>query len=100
MRVVTQAHLAARRAQRCAGLTMLQLQSNGDVTICSNRAPVGNVKDRPIREIWAARPRFWETGCCLTAPPEAVVSQKPGMNLPILKSPQAQEELLVDEAEA
>jgi len=97
MRVVTQAHLAHRRQQLCAGLTMLQLQSNGDVTICSNRAPVGNVKEKPIRQIWAERPRFWESGCCLTAPPDKAVSQKPGMSLPILKTPQASEELVPDD---
>ena len=27
--------------------------------------PVGNIKEAPIRQIWADRPRYWEAGCCL-----------------------------------
>jgi MoaA/NifB/PqqE/SkfB family radical SAM enzyme len=62
---VTQAHIADQRRPLCAALTMLQLQSNGDVTICSHRPPVGNIKDSAVREIWSRRTRYWERGCCL-----------------------------------
>jgi MoaA/NifB/PqqE/SkfB family radical SAM enzyme len=100
LRVATQSHVAQRRRPLCAALTLLQFQSNGDVTVCCNRAPVGNVKEQSIRQIWAQRPHYWESGCCLTAPPGAVVSQKPGMSLPIFQTHQASEELLSDDAEA
>jgi MoaA/NifB/PqqE/SkfB family radical SAM enzyme len=63
---LTQAHVAQQKRPLCAALTMLQLQSNGDVTICSHRPPVGNIKDSPVRQIWERRTRYWELGCCLT----------------------------------
>jgi MoaA/NifB/PqqE/SkfB family radical SAM enzyme len=44
---------------------MLQIQANGDVTVCTGLPPVGNVKTTSIRGIWQARPRVWEDGCCL-----------------------------------
>ena len=65
LRVSTQAHAAHERRLLCAALTMLQFQANGDVTVCHSEPPVGNIKDRPIREIWERRPRLWEHGCCL-----------------------------------
>jgi MoaA/NifB/PqqE/SkfB family radical SAM enzyme len=65
LRMVTQGHVAHLRNPLCSSMTMLQLQSNGDVTTCSQRAPVGNVKDKPIRQIWESRPAHWDMGCCL-----------------------------------
>ncbi len=65
MQRLTQAHIAEQKRPLCAALTMLQFQSNGDVTICSHRPPVGNIKDSPIRRIWQQRTRYWEGGCCL-----------------------------------
>jgi MoaA/NifB/PqqE/SkfB family radical SAM enzyme len=77
LRLVTQAHMAQQKWPQCAALTMLQFQANGDVTICSHRPPVGNIKESPIRRIWERRTRYWEAGCCLAeanalpvAPPE------------------------------
>jgi MoaA/NifB/PqqE/SkfB family radical SAM enzyme len=66
MRVATQGHTAHDRRALCAALTNLQLQANGDVTVCSGIKPVGNIKTLSIREIWERRPRVWEEGCCLT----------------------------------
>jgi MoaA/NifB/PqqE/SkfB family radical SAM enzyme len=65
LRQLTQAHVAQQKRPLCAALTMLQIQSNGDVTICSHRPPVGNIKDAPIRQIWQRRTRYWERQCCL-----------------------------------
>jgi MoaA/NifB/PqqE/SkfB family radical SAM enzyme len=64
-RVATQSHTAHERRQLCAALTHLQLQANGDVTNCSGRPPIGNIKTASIRRIWESRPRAWESGCCL-----------------------------------
>jgi MoaA/NifB/PqqE/SkfB family radical SAM enzyme len=65
LRVTTQSHSAHERRTLCAALTMLQLQANGDVTICSGADPVGNVKNESVRSIWENRPRWWEAGCCM-----------------------------------
>ncbi len=65
LRVSTQSHSAHERRLLCAALTMLQLQANGDVTVCYGAPGVGNVKERSIRDIWEHRPRLWEQGCCL-----------------------------------
>jgi MoaA/NifB/PqqE/SkfB family radical SAM enzyme len=64
-RISTQAHMAHERKALCAALTMLQVQANGDVTICAGQGPVGNIKRAPIRQIWRQRPAWWEAGCCL-----------------------------------
>ncbi len=64
MRVATAAH-AAHERPLCAGLITLQVQSNGDVGICSRQGPIGNIKAAPIRRIWADRPRYWLGGCCM-----------------------------------
>ena len=64
-RISVQAHTAHERRRVCSALTTLQFQANGDVTVCSGLAPVGNVKQAPIRQIWERRPRVWESGCCL-----------------------------------
>ena len=65
LRVVTQSHVAQQKQPQCAALTMLQLQANGDVTVCSRKPPVGNIKESPIRRIWEGRRRYWEARCCL-----------------------------------
>ena len=56
---------AHEQRRSCNALIMMQLQSNGDITVCTGAPSVGNVKDAPIREIWENRPHFWEQGCCL-----------------------------------
>ena len=78
LRVVTQAHAAHRRRPPCAALSTLQFQSNGDVTVCSNRPPVGNVKSSSIRAIWSQRPRYWGSECCLESGPGQLVNSKSG----------------------
>ena len=65
LRIATQAHAAHEKKLLCSALTMLQIQANGDVTVCSAMEPVGNIKTQAIREIWETRPRWWERGCCL-----------------------------------
>jgi MoaA/NifB/PqqE/SkfB family radical SAM enzyme len=64
MRVITKAHLAHDKPI-CAGTTMLQIQANGDVRICSATGPVGNIRKESIRRIWAGRPHYWVSGCCM-----------------------------------
>ncbi len=68
MQRLTQAHVAVQKRPLCVALTMLQLQSDGDVTICGHRPPVGNIKDSAVRQIWERRTRHWEQGCCLNQP--------------------------------
>jgi hypothetical protein len=63
--LVTQAHVAHERKAPCCALTMLQFQANGDVTVCANRPPIGNIRVSPIRQLWKQRSRVWENGCCL-----------------------------------
>lgn len=64
-RVVVQSHAAHEPKPFCSALTMLQIQANGDVTVCSARKPIGNVRSGPIRTIWITRPHWWDQGCCL-----------------------------------
>jgi MoaA/NifB/PqqE/SkfB family radical SAM enzyme len=64
-RIAIQSHSAHERRQVCSALTMLQLQANGDVVVCTSQPPIGNITDAPIREIWQNRPRWWEGACCL-----------------------------------
>ncbi len=64
-RISVQMHSAHEKRRSCNALTTLQLQSNGDVTVCTGVPPVGNFRENPIREIWENRTRFWEEGCCL-----------------------------------
>lgn len=64
-RVSMQTHSAHEKQRSCNALTTLQLQANGDVTVCTGVAPVGNIREKSIREIWENRQRFWERGCCL-----------------------------------
>jgi MoaA/NifB/PqqE/SkfB family radical SAM enzyme len=83
MRVAVQAHAAHERRRVCNATTMLQLQSNGDVTLCAGLKPVGNIKTAPIREIWENRPHVWEEGCCLER--RCSPAEKEILELPILR---------------
>ena len=65
LRVATQSHTAHGRRLTCSALSLLQIQANGDVKVCAATEPVGNVKEAPLRQIWAERPRWWLQGCCL-----------------------------------
>ncbi len=66
LRVATQAHSAHERTPTCNALTNLELRANGDVIACWGKPPVGNIKERPVRNIWENRPRWWSHGeCCL-----------------------------------
>ncbi len=65
MRVRVQSHSGHEKKLLCGALTTLQVQSNGDVTVCCSRPPVGNFRQRPIRDIWESRPDWWKAGCCL-----------------------------------
>lgn len=64
-RVAIMTHNAHEAKRSCAALTNLQLQANGDVTVCTGAPQIGNVKLQPIRQIWENRPKLWESGCCL-----------------------------------
>ena len=64
-RIAIQSHTAHERDLRCSAATMLQIQANGDVNICTAKPPVGNIKSQSIREIWRRRPYWWQAGCCL-----------------------------------
>ena len=64
-RVAVQSHTAHERQLLCSAMTMLQIQANGDVRTCITKEAIGNIKSRPIREIWQTRPRWWLEGCCL-----------------------------------
>lgn len=74
LRMVTQAHVAHERTTPCAALTMLQLQANGDVTVCANRPPIGNIRASTIRQLWKQRSSVWENGCCLATPAPVLVA--------------------------
>jgi hypothetical protein len=50
-RVATQSHNAHERQNLCSALTILQIQSNGDVPVCCSMSPVGNIKSESIRKI-------------------------------------------------
>ncbi len=65
LRVATQSHNAHEGQNLCNALTMLQIQSNGDVTACCSMPPIGNIRTDSIQNIWESRPRWWEEGCCL-----------------------------------
>jgi MoaA/NifB/PqqE/SkfB family radical SAM enzyme len=65
LRVATQAHSAHEKKLICSALTMLQIQANGDVTTCTFREAIGNIKSASIRSIWENRPQWWKKGCCL-----------------------------------
>jgi len=81
-RIVTQSHRAHEHRHLYSALTMLQLQANGDVTICTAQKPVGNIKKVRIRQIWENRPHWWESDCC--AERRLTQSEKKAPKLPIL----------------
>jgi len=83
---LTQAHVAQQKRPLCVALTMLQFQSNGDVTICGHRPPVGNIKGLGIRQIWEGRTRYWEQGCCLTGETTGSLNQPAADGLPMMPS--------------
>jgi MoaA/NifB/PqqE/SkfB family radical SAM enzyme len=62
--VAVRAHVAPTRASLCAAITNMQIQANGDVRVCSQKPPVGNIRESSIRTIWEKRPQFWKNGCC------------------------------------
>jgi MoaA/NifB/PqqE/SkfB family radical SAM enzyme len=62
---VTKSHAAENARFACAALSMLQLQANGGVTVCTGLSPVGNIKTVSIRKIWENRPQVWLEGCCM-----------------------------------
>jgi MoaA/NifB/PqqE/SkfB family radical SAM enzyme len=64
-RVAIQTHSAHERKRSCNALITLQVQSSGDVTVCTGAPPVGNIRETSIRDIWETRPHLWEQGCCL-----------------------------------
>lgn len=65
LQVRVREHTQGERRAACTALSMLQVQSNGDVVVCVSAPPVGNIKDTPIRDIWRSRPQWWKSGCCL-----------------------------------
>jgi len=65
MRVSVQQHTAHLKHPVCSALTNIQVLPNGDVLTCYGMPPVGNIRERSIREIWEARPKWWRGGCCL-----------------------------------
>jgi MoaA/NifB/PqqE/SkfB family radical SAM enzyme len=65
LRLATQAHSAHEKKLLCSALTTLQIQANGDVTTCTFKEAVGNIKSDPIKKIWTNRPQWWDNGCCL-----------------------------------
>ena len=66
-RMQVQTHSAHEPRLLCSALTTLQVQANGDVTVCSGMPAIGSIKTASIRQIWEDRPRFWREGCCLTS---------------------------------
>ena len=64
-RVAIQSHTAHESQSICAATTNLQIQANGDVRPCASKPAIGNISRESIREIWEARPRWWQSGCCL-----------------------------------
>ncbi len=67
----TRAHAADAPKMRCPAATMLQFQANGDVTVCANRPPIGNIRTTSARRLWSGRSRVWENGCCLAGGADA-----------------------------
>ena len=65
LRVSTQSHASHEDRLRCSALSLLQVQANGDLRVCTARPPIGNIRRSLPSEIWSRRPRWWEEGCCL-----------------------------------
>lgn len=84
LRVATQSHRAHEHRALCSALTMLQVEADGNVTVCAGMSPVGNIKTQQIREIWESRPRWWKDGCCLER--RCTEAEKSVLSLPVLSS--------------
>lgn len=85
LRIATQNHSAHENKITCSALTMLQIEADGNVTVCTGMEPVGNIKTGRIREIWEDRPQWWEGGCCLER--RCSLAEKSALSLPVLSSP-------------
>jgi len=70
LQAAVRAHTATERKQFCTALDMLQIQSNGDVTVCTSKPPIGNIRSQSIRTIWAQRSPWWHSGCCREEKPD------------------------------
>jgi MoaA/NifB/PqqE/SkfB family radical SAM enzyme len=66
LRLATQSHSAHENKMPCSALTNLEMRAGGEVVTCVMKAPIGNIQERGIREIWEARPKWWREGCCQT----------------------------------
>jgi MoaA/NifB/PqqE/SkfB family radical SAM enzyme len=86
LRIATQSHSAHERKTVCAALTMLQIEADGNVTVCTAMQPVGNIKTAGIREIWESRPRWWEGSCCLER--RCTVAERAVVAFPVITSSQ------------
>ena len=86
LRIATQSHSAHERKASCSALTMLQIEADGNVVVCTGMEPVGNIKTNSIREIWESRPQWWDGGCCLER--RCSVAEKAVLSLPVLTSSQ------------
>jgi MoaA/NifB/PqqE/SkfB family radical SAM enzyme len=64
-RLATQMHSAHERSLLCSALTTLQIQADGGVTTCAMQPVIGNLLEKPIRELWESRPQWWVQDCCL-----------------------------------
>ena len=84
LRLATQSHSAHEEKTMCSALTMLKIEANGDVTVCTGMEPVGNIKTAAIRDIWENRPRWWEGSCCLER--RCTSAEKASLALPVLTS--------------
>jgi hypothetical protein len=65
LRLAAQNHSAHEQRTLCSALTTLEIRADGDVLTCARMAPIANIRERPIRQIWEERPRWWRGGCCL-----------------------------------
>lgn len=60
-----QAHAVRTWQRGCqAAVASFVISGNGDVRMCYMMEPIGNLKDRPPRQLWSERQRCW-TGRCL-----------------------------------
>jgi len=84
LRVATQSHSAHEHKAICSALTLLQIEADGNVTVCTGMEPVGNIKTERIQDIWEGRPQWWEGGCCLER--RCSVAERAVLSLPVLTS--------------
>ena len=82
LRIATQNHSAHENKILCSALTMLQIEADGNVVVCTGMEPVGNIKTERIQDIWEGRPQWWEGGCCLER--RCSVAEKAALSLPVL----------------